>query len=118
MLEKKDRRKFARLNAYHLAKYRLISEDKNALILASIKDISGGGACLKTCMEITRGSVLQVYINFPQFSSPVPCLAKVAWVKKIGKTGCYELGLEFLEIEDFLRENITRRIDYAFRRSK
>ncbi len=118
MLEKKERRKFIRLEIYHLAKYRLASEGDKSLTIASIKDISGGGACLKVKEDIPKGSVLQLYINSPHFSSPVPCLAKVAWVKKIGKTGKYELGLEFLEMEDLLRKGIIQGIDYARRNSE
>ena len=117
MLENKERRKFVRLNAYHLVKYRLISEQKQGLVIASIKDISGGGVCLSVEEELPKGSVLQVYINYPGFSAPIPCLAKVSWSKQIGKTNRYELGLEFLEIEDLLRQEIIQRIDYARRRS-
>jgi len=118
MLRKEERRKFFRLNAYHLAKYRLVSENnKEELKITSLKDISAGGVCLRTDREIPRGSILQLYINFPQLSSPIPCLAKSTWIKKSDKKGHYEIGLEFLEIEDFLRKEIMERIEGVRRRS-
>jgi c-di-GMP-binding flagellar brake protein YcgR len=117
-LRENEQRKFARLKAYHLAKYRLVTEDKKELVFASIKDISGGGACLKTGVDIPKGSFLQIYFNFPYLSSPIPCLAKVVWGKRVGKANHYELGLEFLEIEDVLRQGIVQRIDDVRRRTE
>jgi c-di-GMP-binding flagellar brake protein YcgR len=118
MLAKKEKRKTFRLNAYHLAKYRLSSQGEWQSALASIGDISAGGARLRTEEKIARGSVLEMFINFPQLSSPVFCKAKVVWVKKIGKDNRFDMGLEFLEIDDLLRQEINRRIDYVRRRSE
>lgn len=118
MLEEKERRKFIRLNVYHLVKYKLASQGKWQTAIASISDISAGGVCLRAEEKIAKGSILQVSINFPQLSSPVFCSAKVVWMKKIGKANRFEMGLEFFEIEDLLRQEITRRIDYVCRRSE
>ena len=118
ILKKKERRNFERLNVYHLIKYRLVSDDSKKLVLSSVKDISGGGVRLSAESDIPKGSIVQVYINAPQFSSSIPCLAKVAWSRKIGKSNKYELGFEFLEIEDLLRNDIIQRIHYVRRRSK
>lgn len=116
MLRKKEKRKYPRLNAYHLVKYRLISSPQAELVTASIKDISGGGFCLRTEEGLPVSTGIQLFINFPQFSQPIPSLAKVVWIKKLGKSKRYELGLQFLEIEEVLRQEITKRIDYVRRR--
>lgn len=118
MLTKKEKRKFLRLNAYHLVKYRLASQSGWQAAIASIRDISAGGLCLRAEERIAKNSILQVSINFPRLSSPLSSLAKVVWVKKIGKTNRFEMGLEFFEIEDLLRQEIIQRIDYVRRRSK
>lgn len=115
-LKTKERRKSARLNAYHLVKYRLLDGDGGATV-ASIRDISSGGACLVTEADIPKGSVIQLHINFPGFSSPVPCLAKAAWTRKISRPLRNEIGLQFLEIEDLLRKEISQRVDFVLRRS-
>jgi c-di-GMP-binding flagellar brake protein YcgR len=111
MLGKKVERKYSRLSVYHLAKFRLASQPKGELIVASIKDIGGGGGCLIAEDNLSKGETLQLYINFPRISTPVPCLAKVVWSKKVGKTSRYEIGLQFLEIEEILRQEMVNRID-------
>ena len=118
MLTKQEKRKFLRLNVYHLVKYRLTSQREWQTAIASIRDISAGGVCLRTEEKIAKDSILQININFPKLSSPLSCLAKVVWVKKISKANRFETGLEFFEIEDLLRQEITQRIDYVRRRSE
>jgi c-di-GMP-binding flagellar brake protein YcgR len=118
MLEEKERRKFVRLNVYHLVKYRLVSQEEWQMAIAYISDISAGGVCLRAGEKIAKDSILQVSINFPQLSSPVFCSAKVVWVKKIGKANRFEMGLEFFKIEDLLRQEIAQRVDYVRRRSE
>jgi c-di-GMP-binding flagellar brake protein YcgR len=108
-----EKRKYPRLKVYHLAKYRLFSEAKEGEppIAASIRDIGGGGVCLRVEEQIPVASILQVYINFPHLPQSIPSLAKVVWVKKIGKSKRHELGIEFLEIEDIFRSAIIKRIE-------
>ncbi len=118
MLGIKEKRKFFRLNAYHLVKYRLASQGEWQTAAASIRDISAGGVCLRTEEKIAKGSILQLSINFPKLPSPVSCLGKAVWVKQIGKTNRFDIGLEFFEIEDLFRQAINQRIDYVRRRSE
>lgn len=117
MLTKKEKRKFLRLNVYHLVKYKLASQKEWQVAVASIRDISAGGVCLRTEERLVKNSILQMNINFPGFSSPLSSLAKVVWARKMGKTNHFEAGLEFFEIEDLLRLEITQRVDYVRRRS-
>ena len=118
MLTKKENRKFHRLNAYHLVKYKLTSQGEWQTATASVGDISAGGFCLRTEKAIPKDSILLVRINFPGLSSPISSSAKVIWVKKIGKANRFEIGLEFLEIEDLLRQEIIRHIENVRRRSE
>ncbi len=117
MLTKKEKRKFLRLNVYHLVKYKLASRKEWQAAIASIRDISAGGVCLRTEERLAQNSILQISINFPGLSSPLSSLAKVVWVRKVGKTNNFEAGLEFFGIEDLLRKEITQRVDYVRRRS-
>lgn len=110
--EVQDRRKFPRLFAYHLAKYNLsapIKSDK--LIMASISDISAGGARLRLSQNLPVSSLIQLFINFPQLPQPLISIAKVVWSRKLKKAGIYESGLQFVDIEDSGKQKISARVE-------
>jgi c-di-GMP-binding flagellar brake protein YcgR len=111
MANAKERRNYPRLQAYHLAKYRLIQKSGERPIVAAIKDIGGGGICLQTEEYLPIASIIQVYINFPKFSQPIPTLAKVVWIRKPGRKKVYEAGVEFVDIEQIFRHAIVRSVD-------
>ncbi len=112
MVREIEKRKYTRLSAYHLVKYRLDSWPKEkAPLLASAKDIGGGGVRLITQEAIAIGSILHLWINFPNSAQPVSAAAKVIWTMKLGKTNNYETGLEFTEIDEDLRKHIISRSD-------
>ena len=118
MLEEKEKRKFNRLSAYHLVKYKLASQSSWQQATASIRDISAGGVCLRAGEKIAKGSILQILINFPKLPYPLSGSAKVVWVKRLGRSNRFDMGLEFFEIEDLLRKEISERIDFVRRRSE
>jgi len=109
----KERRKFRRLYTYHLAKYHIVSKPKEDQqpVIAAIRDIGGGGICLQAEEALPISCVIQLYINFPQFPKPIPCLARVTWVKRIGRTGKFEIGMHFIDIEEIFRQAIIKRIE-------
>lgn len=110
--KKEERRRVPRLSVYHLAKYyRLSPEPHSHIITCSVKDIGKGGVCLRTEEDLPVFSVLQLYINFPQFHEPISTLAKVMWTKKLGKGNKYEVGIQFLDIENIFQEVIAKRLD-------
>lgn len=112
---KKEKREFIRLKAYHLAKYRPLSPGSRQAepILASLKDISAGGVCLKTELPLDLSTTLELKINFPPLNNPVSCLAKVVWVKKTGKPPCYEAGLQFVDLDQQTRKAIDAGIKFV-----
>ena len=119
MLRQKERRKFLRLSAYHLAKYHVISGVKGGQkVIVPIKDISGGGFCLLVDEELPVSTVIQVYIQFPGITQPIPCLAKVLWKKYLKRIKRYQVGAQFIEIEEILRREIVKRIDDVCKRAK
>lgn len=110
--KKKEKRTSPRFTIYHLAKYHhLTPEPSGHLVTCSVKDIAGGGVCLRTEEELPVSTVIQLYINLPQFSQPVSTLAKVIWTRKLDRTNRYESGIQFLDIEGIFREVITERLD-------
>jgi len=112
MFRTSEKRKFQRLNVYHLVKYRLISwPSEKGPVLASIKNISAGGVQLITDESLPVDGSLQMQISFPRLNVPIPCIAKIVWVEKIGKFDKFKYGLQFMEIDEFLRNNIAQSIE-------
>lgn len=110
MKKTKNKRKYSRFDAYYLVKYRPVLAPKDKLVLSSIRNISAGGVCLEAKERLSVGAFIQLYINFPWFTDPVPVVAKVVWIKKPGRKDKYEHGLEFSEIEEIIRKDIYERI--------
>lgn len=117
-IQKKEKRTYLRLNVYHLVKYRLASESPSHLITASIRDIGGGGICLQTEKELSVPSLVHLYINFPGLSRSIPSLAKVVWVRKLKKTNLYRAGIQFLDIQDVLRNEIIKEVESVFKKAR
>ena len=120
-MEKKDRRQFIRLSAYHCVKYRLLSAEnaeKTPFVSSTVRDIGGGGICLRTDEHLPRGSLIELKINFPHIITSIYAVAQVIWVKKRGKTRRYEVGLQFMEIEELMRKVIDTQIRGVFNRVK
>jgi hypothetical protein len=42
---------------------------------------------------------------------PIPSLAKVIWIRKLGRKNLYEAGVEFVDIEQIFRNAIVRSVD-------
>jgi len=111
-----EKRKNFRLNAYHLVKYRVSNALDKQLILASIKDISATGARLLVKEELPNLSQVEVLINFPWLDTPVSVVAKIVWVRILGRTKQFECGLEFVNLDDKIRKGIHERIRNAYQK--
>ncbi|HNX82455.1 MAG TPA: PilZ domain-containing protein [Candidatus Omnitrophota bacterium] len=106
------KREFIRLKAYHLVKYRLLTEKgaSSERVLASIKDIGAGGVCLKVEEYLPVATLLEVDINFPQINTSLSALVKIVWVKQIKRTKRYEIGAQFVEIKTGMKELIDQKV--------
>jgi len=110
-----NRRKFIRLKAYHLAKYKPLSA-KEAYPLythAAIRDIGAGGICLRTKEAIPVSSVIEIQFKFPALDTPVSTVAKVVWVKQLKKYKMYEIGAQFIEISESTRRMIDEQVAFV-----
>jgi c-di-GMP-binding flagellar brake protein YcgR len=112
-IKKEDKRRYKRVSVYKLAKYRLLSNPEQPLMLAWIKDMSAGGVCLRLDEPIENFSPIQLHINFLEFDTPVLCVCKVAWVHKLKNSKGYEAGLLFIEIEEKIRQRIKNNVDFV-----
>ena len=119
-IRQEERRKFLRLRAYHLAKYKLLVAREAHLhfTLASIKDLSGGGICLRTKEKVPVPSMIELQIKFPSLDTPIYTVAKVLWVKQIKRHKIYEIGTQFVEIEESMRRIIDSQAKFVEERVK
>jgi len=118
-IRKQERRKFIRLKAYHLAKYKPLppKEPHAVSTLASIKDIGGGGICLRTKEHIPLSSIIELQIKFPAIDTPIFTVVKVVWVKQLKKYKLYEIGAQFIEIEESVRKFIDEQAKSVYERA-
>lgn len=121
-MRKKEKRQFIRLKAYHLVKYRPLLAEKESVasVLAAIRDIGGGGICLRTEECLPVSCVIEVRINFPNIATSIFALARVVWVKQRNKSRRYEIGAQFINIDEEVRKTIedqVRSVDKIFKKT-
>lgn len=119
-MQKKEERQFGRLGAYHLVKYKAVTQEgeESAPVLATIKDIGTGGVCLRSEEYLPVSTTIELKINFPHLSTPIFALGKVIWIKQRKKGKFYEIGVQFFEIEESMRKIIDEQTKSVYRRLK
>lgn len=114
-MRNKEKRKYIRLRAHHLVKYRLLVDGQAAspFAIAPVQDIGAGGICFNTEEHLPISGLIELKINFPAVSTPIPSLAKIIWIKQKSRARRYEIGAQFVDIEQAIRKIIEKRIDSA-----
>ena len=102
-----ERRKYIRLDAHHLLKYRKVGKEE---ALSFVRNISAGGVLFIAKENIPLGDVVELEINFPGFPHPIKASAKVVWIKELKELGGFETGAEFINVEEDAREFINKKI--------
>ncbi|MCX5706516.1 MAG: PilZ domain-containing protein [Candidatus Omnitrophica bacterium] len=116
--EIKENRAYTRAKVYYLVKIQKPGESREKMVLTSLKNLSAGGACIKLQESLPVSSTLCLSINYPGSDKPVFAVGKIDWVRKLDKDKGYEAGLSFIEIEDAMRQEIARNIDFATKKLK
>lgn len=112
----KEKRVFTRLKTHHLIKYRVLSSREKTL--SFVRNISAGGVLFYSEEELPLDSTLEMKINIPPNTEPVNVIAKVVRSHPLKKVGGYEVGVEFVHIEEEDRELINKRILGIYKHSK
>ena len=118
-MPKKERREFIRLQAYHCVKYRLLSTvdtQAHPFTASTVKDISGGGICLRTEELLPESSLIELKINFPHISTYLSVVAKVVWIKPRDRIRRYDIGMRFMDIDELLRKIIEGQVKMVYGR--
>ncbi len=102
----KERRKFLRFKVGVQVQWKKIvaPEQRSALHISQVKDISVGGVCLVLHPGIVVGDTLELEISIPR-SSPIQVTAHVVWVDPNARDKdwpgtYYEGGITFLNITE------------------
>ena len=88
-----------------------LSKDRKSVT----EDIGGGGICFETDVFVPADSIVEVRIKKAADRKrkkflPVSATGKVVWVKQL-MAGRYRLGLQFLDIDETCREEITKDVE-------
>jgi c-di-GMP-binding flagellar brake protein YcgR len=103
-----NKRKYIRLHVYHLIKYKKVSDPPDGpFTLTTLRDIGAGGICFKSEEYLPVSTFLVLKLNFPGISTSVSALAKIVWIRQKKSARFYEVGAQFIEID----ENIQKMID-------
>jgi len=115
MFNRRRNRKFARLNAHCLLKYKGAD---NKPILSFVRNISAGGALFHYKENISVGSIVELTINFPGYPKPIETQAKVLRVKALKKINGFFVAVKFIKIEDEARDFINAKILNMYKAQK
>jgi c-di-GMP-binding flagellar brake protein YcgR len=108
----REKRKYIRVEAFNLLKYKIVSTEgkQHEYKVSNVKDIGEGGLGFWTHEEMPVASLVELRINFSPFAVPISTLAKVIWVKRMGFSKQYKVGVQFVDIEKTFRKMIADKI--------
>ena len=107
---KRERREFPRLKSAFVD-YAPIGKVTSEEISSLTENVSAKGICIFVPKEIKRDTLLSLKIYLPDGRGAVKAKGKVVWTKasdflSVGERRHYDLGIEFVEIDDNDRERI------------
>ena len=117
-MQSDNRRKYFRLSAHHLARYRILPlKNKNEPFLtANIKNIGAGGVCFLVQGALPVPSLIEMKISFPALAEPVLAVLKLVRIKELRQPKMFEAGAQFVTIDETLRRLIDERINAVSRK--
>ncbi len=105
-----ERRKYPRVYASLPMQFRAIGDFDSLPRDTVIKDLSEGGMKFTSDKLVPVGSRLVVHLGLEPRSDGVRSLVKIVWAKKQHYSDNYELGCQFLNMENDVRSRIGRFI--------
>lgn len=111
----KEKRRYIRLRVYHLIKYKKFSDTQDSpFTLTTLKDVGAGGVCFMAEEQLPMSTLIDLRLNFPGISAWVSALAKVVWVKTKKNSKTYEIGAQFVEIDETIQKLIDEKIKSVY----
>lgn len=107
---RKNHRKYSRLPAHHLLKYRILEAQEAKVSFA--RNLSAGGVLFYAHEYIPVASIVELTINFPGAEQPIKVRASVLRVKEMKKIGGFEVAAQFVDLDEaantFINTSITK----------
>jgi len=104
---RRERREDLRLKGHCLLKYKTLGSKD---ILCFARNISCSGVLFHVEENVELGTELDMQINFPPHPEPIKVKAKVVRVKPLKKVGGFDVGVEFIEIDEKDRDVISKAV--------
>jgi hypothetical protein len=91
------KRKFPRLDENWKINFRVIEgrADQASPIGSLALNVSGGGICFTSRMEVLPGSMLAIELESTDFEMPILAMAQAIWCKRLRTPDLYDVGCEF-----------------------
>lgn len=105
-----NKRKFLRLSACHLLRYKIIGKEGAVEKVASIKDISGGGLSFHACEAFNVEEKVALVLRIPFYPTLVNAVAKVTRVEELDKDRGVEVAVQFTTIDDEVKDFINTKV--------
>ncbi|MBD3296556.1 MAG: hypothetical protein GF392_04245 [Candidatus Omnitrophica bacterium] len=105
-----DQRRYIRIKEHHLLKYKIL-EDKETLTF--VRNISAGGIKFHGKVELEPGKNVDMLINFPPYPKPIDVVAKIIWCTPMKNFDGFDIGAEFIRIDDEARSFIDDKMNEA-----
>lgn len=102
-----ERRLYPRASAAMPVQYRGIRQANDAIMGTIARNISKGGVALIVNEFISVFTRLIVEISIPPIAKPIRAISKVVWIRKRPHGEQYEVGMEFVDITEEDRRNVS-----------
>lgn len=111
-----ERRQYPRVNTTMSIQYRGMRQASDSVMGAIARDISSGGirVLVNEFISVFTRLVVEVYI--PSTSEAVKVVSKVAWIQKRPHGEQYEIGMQFLDMAEEDRRNISEFVERSIPR--
>lgn len=106
-----DRRRYPRVNSAMPVQYRGIRQGSEAAVGTIARDISNGGIRFVSNEFLSIFTRLVVEISIPSTPKPVRAISKVVWIRKRSYGEQYEVGMQFVDMSEDDRRNISHFVD-------
>lgn len=111
-----ERRESPRVNTAMSVQYRGIRQTDDSVVGAIARDISVGGIRLLVNEFVSVFTRLVLEVALPSSPKPVTVISKVAWVRKRPHGEQYEVGMQFMDIAEEDRRDISDFIEKSIPR--
>jgi c-di-GMP-binding flagellar brake protein YcgR len=95
-----EKRRFVRIEWPVVVQYKALEEPSTQDQIVG-RDISEGGVSFTVYERLTKGTKLDMQVQFPFDSMPIFAKGEIAWIRKAGEehSKAFEIGVSFIEVD-------------------